>query len=144
MRNSIEIYPSRSFIPDQTVPQPRRERISETRVDLQFTDNDMDPFWGGGGGGRGGAYLARCRGVSLAVTETTGPLLVEQQTVAQLHTGLALEALRVACIERVHCANATRTSNNNSSVSKKSCASLSVAFLAVIISSPMDSVRSRY
>ena len=36
------------FIPDQTTPQPcrylRRECISETLVDLQFTDHDTTPF----------------------------------------------------------------------------------------------------
>jgi len=51
----------------------RRERISETRVDLQFTDHDTTHFWGGGGV----AYLARCQGVLLSVTGTTGLLLVD-------------------------------------------------------------------
>jgi hypothetical protein len=64
------------FIPEQTAPLPRRylrrERISEIRVDLQFTDHDTTPFWGGGTWriwhGAGGQQLA--------VTGTTGLMLV--------------------------------------------------------------------
>jgi hypothetical protein len=55
-----------------------RERISETHVDLQFTDHDTTHFLERRGGGGGDvAYLARCREVLLAVTRTTGLVLVE-------------------------------------------------------------------
>jgi hypothetical protein len=45
-----------------------------------------------------------------------------------------IEAFRIACIERVRCANAFRMGSSNSSFTTKSYACTSVAFLEGIIS----------
>ena len=78
------------------------------------------PWWGGGGG------------VSGAVRVTPGLLLVAT-------TDWKHQAFRVACSQRVHCANAFRRDSSNSSFKTKFDTRASTAFLARIISWSVDS-----
>jgi hypothetical protein len=53
-------------------------------------------------------------------------------------------ALRVACSECVHCANAFRMDSSNTSFTTKSCPRTSIALLVGIISWPVDTRRHRF
>lgn len=100
------------------------------------------PFFGRRRAGGGGTWHG-VGGVLLAVPETT-ELLTNNRRLHNYTHDWKREAFRVECMEWVPCASAARTSSNNSSGPKKSCACPSVAFLAGIISSPVASIRSSY
>jgi hypothetical protein len=54
------------------------------------------------------------------------------------------QVFRVACSDRVHCANAFRMGSNNSSLTTRSYACASIAFLAGIMSWSVDSILQRH
>jgi len=62
---------------------------------------------------------------------------------AVLHTDFTRRAFRVQCSQRQHCANALRTDSSNSRFATKSCACVSTAFVACIISWCVESTTVR-
>jgi len=63
----------------------------------------------------------------------------QEQNLPLIHTDCQLCSFRVACSERVYCANVFRMGSNNSSFTTNSRACSVVAFLAGIIFSSVDS-----
>jgi hypothetical protein len=85
----------------------------------------------------GGVVLARCGGL-LAIGGGCWPAIGRSNRLFCHYTDWKHEACRVACSERVYCANAFRMGSSNSPFTT-SCACASLAFLAGVISWSVDS-----